>query len=157
MRVFFITPEANGVHEEPEITGFPIFDREITLENHPEKGCGCFRRRGSGCEWRSGRGRSRNGGGVRFASPYKQLFPARFRLLCRSCEIGAGMADYKCTRSFIRLFGPPRGWPVSGFLNKIFFVVLSHKTENPSVLPQPRDVGRGGARKLNGGVLGEAR
>jgi hypothetical protein len=33
--VFFITPDANGIHEEPEITGFPIFDREITLENSP--------------------------------------------------------------------------------------------------------------------------
>jgi hypothetical protein len=33
--VFFITPNANGIHGEPEITGFPIFDREITLENSP--------------------------------------------------------------------------------------------------------------------------
>jgi hypothetical protein len=29
--VFFITPDANGIHGEPEITGFPIFDREFTL------------------------------------------------------------------------------------------------------------------------------
>jgi hypothetical protein len=29
--VFFITPDANGIHGEPEITGCPIFDREITL------------------------------------------------------------------------------------------------------------------------------
>jgi hypothetical protein len=33
--VFFITPDTNGIHGEPEITGFPIFDREITLENSP--------------------------------------------------------------------------------------------------------------------------
>jgi hypothetical protein len=30
--VFFITPDANGIHGEPEITWFPNFDREITLE-----------------------------------------------------------------------------------------------------------------------------
>jgi hypothetical protein len=28
--MFFITPDDNGIHGEPEITGFPIFDREIT-------------------------------------------------------------------------------------------------------------------------------
>jgi hypothetical protein len=33
--VFFIIPDANGIHGEPEITGFPIFDREITLEDFP--------------------------------------------------------------------------------------------------------------------------
>jgi hypothetical protein len=33
--LFFITPNANGIHGESEITGFPIFDREITLENLP--------------------------------------------------------------------------------------------------------------------------
>jgi hypothetical protein len=35
VRVFFITPDANGIHGEPEITGLPIFDREFTLENSP--------------------------------------------------------------------------------------------------------------------------
>jgi len=29
--VCFITPDANGIHGEPEITRFPISDREITL------------------------------------------------------------------------------------------------------------------------------
>jgi hypothetical protein len=33
--VFFITPDANGIHGEPEITGFPNFDREITLGKSP--------------------------------------------------------------------------------------------------------------------------
>jgi hypothetical protein len=33
--VFFITPDANGIHGEPEITGFPNFNREITLGNSP--------------------------------------------------------------------------------------------------------------------------
>jgi hypothetical protein len=42
--VFFITPDANGIHGEPEITGLPIFDREITLENSHWRSCGYFRR-----------------------------------------------------------------------------------------------------------------
>src|ERR1017187_10017156 len=29
--VFVFIPDANGIHGEPEITGFPIFDREDTL------------------------------------------------------------------------------------------------------------------------------
>jgi hypothetical protein len=51
--VFFITPHANGIHGEPEITGFPIFDREITLENSPWKNCSCFKWR-----WRAKRTRA---------------------------------------------------------------------------------------------------
>ncbi|MGA2139098.1 MAG: hypothetical protein ABSH14_09590 [Verrucomicrobiia bacterium] len=43
--MFFTTPEANRIHGEPEITTFPIFDREITLENSPGESCGCLRRR----------------------------------------------------------------------------------------------------------------
>jgi hypothetical protein len=42
--VFFITPDANRIHGESEITGFPILDRGITLENSPWKHCRCFRR-----------------------------------------------------------------------------------------------------------------
>jgi len=35
--VFFITPDANGIHGEPEITGFPILGWEITLEQRTER------------------------------------------------------------------------------------------------------------------------
>jgi hypothetical protein len=31
IEVCFITPDANGIHGEPEMTTFPISDREITL------------------------------------------------------------------------------------------------------------------------------
>jgi hypothetical protein len=31
--VFFTMPNATGIPAEPEITGFPISNREITLEN----------------------------------------------------------------------------------------------------------------------------
>jgi hypothetical protein len=43
--VFFTMPNANGIRGEHEITGFPIFRREITLENSPQKGPGRLRRR----------------------------------------------------------------------------------------------------------------
>jgi hypothetical protein len=39
--VIFMIPNPSGIYGEPEITGFPIFDREITLENSPWKSCGC--------------------------------------------------------------------------------------------------------------------
>jgi hypothetical protein len=32
VEVCFITPDPNGIHGEPEITTFPISDRENTLE-----------------------------------------------------------------------------------------------------------------------------
>jgi hypothetical protein len=35
LRVFFITPNSSGIDGEPEFTGFPIFGREITLEDFP--------------------------------------------------------------------------------------------------------------------------
>jgi hypothetical protein len=33
--VVFHHTKPSGIHGEPEITGFPIFDREITLEDFP--------------------------------------------------------------------------------------------------------------------------
>jgi hypothetical protein len=33
--VLFITPDSTGIHGEPEFTEFPIFGREITLEDFP--------------------------------------------------------------------------------------------------------------------------
>jgi hypothetical protein len=35
--VFFTIPDGKGFQGEAEITGFPIFYREITLEIYPEK------------------------------------------------------------------------------------------------------------------------
>lgn len=61
--VFFITPNPSGIRGEPEITGFPIFARENTLEDSPGRVANTRLHRD-----RIVRGEENNGGGNKTAA-----------------------------------------------------------------------------------------